>query len=164
MPDGRSRHRSSRKSLAFEVAGQRLSLRSCGALWWEEQGVLVVSDLHLEKGSAYAARGQMLPPYDTRATLRRIGALVDALEPETVISLGDSFHDRHARLRMSPEDARTIRSMTDRCDWVWIEGNHDPRPPADLGGRARRAGFPSRAGACSGARGNRRPPSSLRAR
>lgn len=131
-----ARNRPSRRSLAFEVAGERLSLRACGALWWEEQGVLVVSDLHLEKGSAYAERGQMLPPYDTGATLGRIGDLLAELQPEIVISLGDSFHDRHARVRMSIEDVRLIRSMTDCCDWIWIEGNHDPKPPADLGGRS----------------------------
>jgi DNA ligase-associated metallophosphoesterase len=136
MSNGPSRRATPRRGLAFEVAGERLSLSPCGALWWEDQGVLVVSDLHLEKGSAYAARGQMLPPYDTRATLRRIAALADTLEPAIIVSLGDSFHDRHARLRMSLEDVRVIRQLTNRCDWVWIEGNHDPRPPADLGGRS----------------------------
>lgn len=135
MPNERSRPASARRNLACEVAGERLALLPCGAVWWEDESVLVVSDLHLEKGSAYAARGQMLPPYDTRTTLQRISALVDALAPENVISLGDSFHDRHARLRMSAEDASIIRLMTGQCDWIWIEGNHDPKPPEDLGGR-----------------------------
>jgi hypothetical protein len=125
----------SRADLAFEVAGERLSLQPCGGLWWESAGVLVVSDLHLEKASAYAARGQMLPPYDTRATLGRIAALVEALKPTTVISLGDSFHDRRARPRMAADDVASIRALTSRSDWVWIEGNHDPKPPEDLGGR-----------------------------
>jgi uncharacterized protein len=135
MSARRSLHPYAQPGLAFEVVGEHLSLQTCGALWWADADVLVVSDLHLEKGSAYAARGQMLPPYDTRATLKRVAALVEALEPTTVISLGDSFHDRHARMRMATEDAAVIRAMTDACDWVWIEGNHDPHPPADLGGR-----------------------------
>ena len=126
---------SPRKDLAFEVAGESLSLQACGALWWEASSVLVVSDLHLEKGSSYAAGGQMLPPYDTRATLQRIAALVDELEPTTVISLGDSFHDRGARPRMATDDVLLVRSLTSAADWVWIEGNHDPKPPEDLGGR-----------------------------
>ncbi|MEQ1609905.1 MAG: ligase-associated DNA damage response endonuclease PdeM [Hyphomonadaceae bacterium] len=124
-----------RPDLVFEVAGERLSLRPCGALWWEAASVLVVSDLHLEKASSYAARGQMLPPYDTRATLGRIAALVAALRPTTVVSLGDSFHDRRARPRMAEVDVAFVRAMTAACDWVWIEGNHDPKPPEDLGGR-----------------------------
>ncbi len=123
------------RDLVIEVAGERLSLQPCGGLWWEAAGVLVVSDLHLEKASSYAARGQMLPPYDTGATLGRVAALVQALAPTTVIALGDSFHDRGARPRMAERDVTLMRAMTDAVDWIWIEGNHDPRPPPDLGGR-----------------------------
>jgi len=122
--------------LDFDLAGARVRALNCGGLWWEEAGVLVVSDLHFEKASSYAARGQMLPPYDTRATLARIARLMDALAPRMVISLGDSFHDRRARPRMAGDDVATLQRMTGACDWVWIEGNHDPRPPEDLGGRA----------------------------
>ena len=131
----RAKSAPARKDLAFEVAGERLSLQACGALWWEDSEVLVVSDLHLEKGSSYAARGQMLPPYDTRTALRRIAALVEELQPVTVISLGDSFHDRSARPRMAADDVALVQAMTGAVDWVWIEGNHDPKPPEDLGGR-----------------------------
>jgi DNA ligase-associated metallophosphoesterase len=120
--------------LDFEIAGELLSLQACGALWWQAAEVLVVSDLHLEKASAYASRGQMLPPYDTGATLKRVDRLMKNLKPATVISLGDSFHDRRARPRMSEEDVHLLRSMTDAVDWIWIEGNHDPKPPDDLGG------------------------------
>ncbi len=118
------------------VAGARLRALTCGGLWWEETRVLVVSDLHLEKASSYAARGQMLPPYDTRATLARVARAMDALSPRMVISLGDSFHDRRARPRMAADDVANLRAMTAVCDWVWVEGNHDPAPPEDLGGRA----------------------------
>ncbi len=121
--------------LTLSVAEQRLAALACGALWWADAGVIVVSDLHLEKASSYAARGQMLPPYDTRATLARVQRQIEALNPRVVISLGDSFHDRGARPRMAPDDVIAMRRMTDRVDWVWIEGNHDPKPPADLGGR-----------------------------
>jgi uncharacterized protein len=117
------------------VGGAQVRALACGALWWGEQRVLVVSDLHLEKASSYAARGQMLPPYDTRATLARLARQLDALQPHTVISLGDSFHDRGARPRMAADDVAQVRRMTSACDWVWIEGNHDPKPPEDLGGR-----------------------------
>lgn len=117
------------------VAGTRVRALTCGALWWEAESVLVVSDLHLEKASSYAARGQMLPPYDTRTTLARVERQMAALAPRMVISLGDSFHDRRARPRMAHDDVARVRHMTGRSDWVWVEGNHDPAPPEDLGGR-----------------------------
>ncbi|MEM8786205.1 MAG: ligase-associated DNA damage response endonuclease PdeM [Pseudomonadota bacterium] len=108
-----------------------------GGLYLEDAHVLVVSDLHLEKGTAYhARRGLTLPPYDTRTTLGRVRALVDLHQPQTVIALGDSFHDTGAEARLDADDREAIRTMTASCDWVWVLGNHDPVAPSGLGGRA----------------------------
>ena len=62
------------------LAGVQLRALNCGALWWEQARLLVVSDLHLEKASSYAARGQMLPPYDTRATLALAATLKESVQ------------------------------------------------------------------------------------
>jgi len=113
-----------------------LALRE-GALLVEREGVLVVADLHLEKGSAYARRFALLPPYDTRETLSRLAALVAATRPRAVACLGDSFHDGQAAMRLDAADRAEIARLTRSVgDWIWIEGNHDPAPPAWLGGRA----------------------------
>jgi len=105
-----------------------------GALFWQEQRLLVVSDLHLEKGSSFAARGVLLPPYDTVATLSRLAAVIARHDPRMVIALGDSFHDRDAHERLSMPDREALDAMQMRRDWIWISGNHDPALPADLGG------------------------------
>src|SRR4051812_5042478 len=105
-----------------------------GALLWKEQGLLVVSDLHLEKGSSFAARGVLLPPYDTVATLSRLAAVIARHDPHVVIALGDSFHDRGAHQRLSAPDREALAAMQMRRDWIWIAGNHDPALPSDLGG------------------------------
>jgi uncharacterized protein len=105
-----------------------------GALFWQEQRLLVVSDLHLEKGSSFAARGVLLPPYDTVATLSRLAAVIARHDPRTVIALGDSFHDRDAHERLSVPDREALDAIQARRDWIWIAGNHDPALPSDLGG------------------------------
>src|ERR1700716_2635103 len=105
-----------------------------GALFWQEQGLLVVSALHLEKGSSFAARGVLLPPYDTVATLSRLAAVIARHDPRMVIALGDSFHDRTAHDRLSTPDRDAIAALQARRDWIWIAGNHDPELPPDLGG------------------------------
>ena len=120
----------------LHVRGQLLTPLADGALWWAEKQTLVVSDLHFEKGSSFAARGQMLPPYDTRATLAIVEARVQEYRPNRVISLGDSFHDPKAETRLDEEDATRIRALTAATDWIWVEGNHDPDPPEHLGGSA----------------------------
>src|SRR6478736_9240049 len=79
-----------------------------GALFWQEQRLLVVSDLHLEKGSSFAARGVLLPPYDTIATLSRLAAVIARHDPRQVIALGDSFHDRDAHERLPAPDREAL--------------------------------------------------------
>ena len=105
-----------------------------GVLFWKEQSLLVVSDLHLEKGSSFVARGVLLPPYDTVATLSRLAAVIARYDPRRVIALGDSFHDRSAHERLAATDREALAAMQARRDWIWIAGNHDPALPSDLGG------------------------------
>jgi DNA ligase-associated metallophosphoesterase len=116
------------------IAGIELFADLSGALFWAGERLLVVSDLHLEKGSSYAARGVLLPPYDTVATLGRLAAVIARHDPRTVIALGDSFHDRRAHERLSPDDRAAIAALQARRDWIWISGNHDPELPPDIGG------------------------------
>ena len=121
-------------SLRTVVAGAAVMLRPSGALWLEAEGCLVVADLHLEKGSSYAARGQMLPPYDTRETLGRLEAEVEALTPRVVILLGDTFHDRRSEGRLAADDAQRLRGLAVGRTLIWVVGNHDADGPQALPG------------------------------
>ena len=124
--------------LRLHIADDWLVPLPQAAIWWPDEDTLIVSDLHLEKGSSIAASsGQLLPPYDTSATLNRVETLCRDFKPKRIISLGDSFHDRAAEERLSDRDTERIRTLTRAHEWLWIEGNHDPDPPAYLGGEAR---------------------------
>jgi len=113
---------------------ERLVALANGALYWPARETLIVSDLHFEKGSHFAMKGVFLPPYDTRATLTRVAAMIRELKPKTVISLGDAFHDGGSEARMEEQDARLLEAMVASVRWLWILGNHDPAPPARFGG------------------------------
>jgi len=125
---------SSERHASMVLAGQRLLLDAAGALYEPRAGALVVADLHLEKGSSFARRGMMLPPYDTAATLARLTQAVMRWRPRVVVALGDSFHDRDASERLSAEDATRIAALQAGRDWIWIAGNHDPQISARVGG------------------------------
>ncbi len=121
------------------VAGVELMADVFGALFEEADRVLLVADLHLEKGSSFARRGLMLPPYDTAATLAKLTAVVARTRPRLVVALGDSFHDRDGAGRMGGPDRDALRALQAGRDWVWLAGNHDPLspaggPPEGLGG------------------------------
>ena len=120
--------------LRTTVRGAAVTMRASGALWVEAERALVVADLHLEKGSSYAARGQMLPPYDTRETLQRLEAEVAALSPAMVVLLGDTFHDRKAEGRLGRDDTARLRALSVGRTLVWVIGNHDADGPKALPG------------------------------
>jgi DNA ligase-associated metallophosphoesterase len=122
--------------LVLELAGAEVLLRASGALWLEAERALVVADLHLEKGSAYAARGQLLPPYDTRETLARLAAEAAQLRPRTIVLLGDTLHDSKAEDRLGAEDARAVATLAAVAELIWIVGNHDRDGPRRLAGQS----------------------------
>ena len=119
---------------AIEIAGETCLADPSGALWHAMTSSLIVSDLHLEKGSSFARRGMMLPPYDTVATLMHLRRVLDHYNPKRVIALGDSFHDREAAERLADTERAKIGEMQSGRDWIWISGNHDPAPPQGLEG------------------------------
>jgi len=120
--------------LAMTVNGAEVLMRCSGAAWVAAGRTLIVADLHFEKGSAYAARGQMLPPYDTRETLGRLEAEVEATAPDVLVFLGDSFHDRKGESRLDPQDNERIAGLAAGRTLVWVVGNHDADGPKALPG------------------------------
>ena len=123
-------------SFTFPFAGEEMALVGSRALWWQRESALVVADLHLEKASAFAARGQLLPPYDSRATLERIADAIRATGARRVYCLGDNFHDSGGAARLESHDAGMLAALVRATDWVWITGNHDSGPVCGVGGTA----------------------------
>ena len=114
-------------TLWMEIAGAACGLTCAGALWLPRSRTLALGDLHLEKGSSRARRGELLPPYDTRHTLDRLDAELERWRPSTLVLMGDSFHDPRAVARLLPEDALRLAGLALGRRLVWIEGNHDTR-------------------------------------
>jgi uncharacterized protein len=119
----------------IEFCGENFVSAGEAALFWPKHRALLVADLHLEKASSYAAGGQMLPPYDSRATLSELAGLVTRHDARAVWCLGDNFHDDGGEARLESAAAALLRQMTAAFDWRWIVGNHDPGIAANWGGR-----------------------------
>lgn len=120
---------SAQQSAILSIGGLRLTPDASGVLYEPHEKLLIVSDLHLEKASSLARRGSLLPPYDTLDTLKRLSLVVDRLRPQTIISLGDTWHDTHGPSRMSDDNAAIFTALRKNMDWIFITGNHDPDPP-----------------------------------
>jgi len=109
----------------FSFGGHDFAALPGGALWWGARSALIVADLHFEKASWFARAGQMLPPYDSIATLADLTALVAATSPRELWCLGDSFHDSAGCERLPQRAQDMLLALTGALDWVWITGNHD---------------------------------------
>ncbi|CAG1015893.1 hypothetical protein RHIZO_05191 [Rhizobiaceae bacterium] len=139
---GRTRFAMATADIAFNpaaasrttIAGVEAVCDPFGALFLPGTRTLVVSDLHLEKGAAFARRGSLLPPYDTLATLTILDAVIARYDPHVVISLGDNFHDRVGSALLPDLFRDRIVAMARGRDWIWINGNHDPDGAAGLPG------------------------------
>ncbi len=119
---------------AFAFGDVELHIAGEAGLYWREHRLLVVSDLHLEKASSYAVRGQMLPPYDSLATLEAVAALAEQCGAKAVLCLGDNYHDDAGEARLQGDAARLLSRLTMDYDWTWVVGNHDPEVGAIWGG------------------------------
>jgi DNA ligase-associated metallophosphoesterase len=121
----------------LHLAGERLMLDPMGVVFWPARRTLVASDLHLEKGSHFAARGAFVPPYDTRETLAKLTLVMRRYHPARLVLLGDSFHDARGCERMAPADCAALGRLLDAVEEVvWVLGNHDPVAPVGLKGVA----------------------------
>lgn len=133
-PSAKPSERPGRQSAAVLLGGEPVLLDSSGALVLPERQTVVFADLHFEKGSAFAERGALLPPWDSAATLERIEAVLACHAPDRIVCLGDSFHDTGGGSRMAGPLSGRLRRLADRYDWIWITGNHDPEIPDGAGG------------------------------
>lgn len=105
-----------------------------GALWWAQEKLLCVSDLHLGKAERMARRGgHLLPPYETKDTLIRLERDIERTGARTIVCLGDSFDDLASADNLPKDEALWLARLMAGRQWVWIEGNHDPGP-VEFGG------------------------------
>ncbi|MGJ8536375.1 MAG: ligase-associated DNA damage response endonuclease PdeM, partial [Parasphingopyxis sp.] len=118
----------------FSFSGHELVALPQAALYWPARKALLVADLHFEKASWYARFGQMLPPYDSEATLADIEGLVADTGARELWCLGDSFHDSAGSERLSHTARTKLETLTAQLDWTWITGNHDRALGGDCGG------------------------------
>ncbi len=124
------------RATVWRIGGETMLLDPAGLLVWPSERLVAVADLHLEKGSAGARAGSLLPPWDTGVTLERLLRVCDDYEAATLVAVGDSFHDGDGSARLSGADRRRLAALAAGRRVVWVAGNHDPEPMAGVPGEA----------------------------
>jgi metallophosphoesterase superfamily enzyme len=112
------------QQVLLHFAGHVFEPLLSGALFWREQSMLLVADLHLEKFSSFAKRGHMLPPYDTGLTLKRLERDLERTGAERVVSLGDSFHRDEGTATLLDADRLRLMALLEH---LGLTLTHEPR-------------------------------------
>ena len=112
---------------------KKLVLAPEGILLWPYYNLLVVSDLHLEKGAALS-KGAPLPQFDTIDTIQRLKDACDRYRPSHIICLGDSFHTVSRAFQMPAPYLEALQELATDRRLTWITGNHDEQLPDRLPG------------------------------
>ncbi len=116
--------------IPIKFLSHRLILDANGILFWPKYDLIVFSDLHLEKGSFLSQFANPLPRFDSSETIKRMLRICEQYRPQSVICLGDSFHDGNALNRMEVSDLQELNSLIKLIsNWHWVLGNHDPEIP-----------------------------------
>lgn len=116
--------------IPIKFVSHRLILDSNGVLYWPKHDLIIFSDLHLEKGSFLSQFANPLPRFDSSETIKRMLYVCELYRPQSVICLGDSFHDGNALNRMEETDLHKLNQLiVDIPNWHWVLGNHDPDIP-----------------------------------
>jgi DNA ligase-associated metallophosphoesterase len=113
-----------------------LTLLPQRAVWREPTRTLFVADVHIGKAATFRAAGLPAPAGTTRENLARLGGLIDALSPRTLVVLGDLFHARAAFRAACVAEFATWRQRRLGLAIRLVNGNHDARagaPPESLG-------------------------------
>lgn len=116
----------------FSFAGTGFVAMGNGALFCPSHSMLIVADLHLGKSERMARRGgALLPPFETRDTLSRLGTAINTTQARSVFMLGDVFDDTPARDALTAADNALWQDVTAQANCTILAGNHDPTGQAE---------------------------------
>jgi DNA ligase-associated metallophosphoesterase len=108
--------------LLFNPFDQHCWLSPHRCLFWEEQKMLVLSDLHWGKSGHFRKHGLPVPDATATEDLHRLTQQMSYFQPEQVVIVGDMFHSR-ANLQM--EQWIRWRNNFSSVSFMLIKGNHD---------------------------------------
>lgn len=105
----------------LQIADQHFRLHYSGALFWEEQGMLLISDAHLGKVSHFRKHGAAIPQGAVQQNFDALNGLLSHFDPKKLCFLGDLFHSsKNGEWSLFHNWALTIKAQL-----LLVLGNHD---------------------------------------
>lgn len=106
----------------FKFHQQTLWLSPTRCIFWEEQKILILSDLHLGKAGHFRKSGIGIPQNIFKEDIQKLFSQIQFFKPETVLITGDMFHS-HANKEI--DFFVKWRNDFPSVKFFLIKGNHD---------------------------------------
>lgn len=122
----------SKMTKSITILNQHFILHPSGVLYWEEEDLLVISDVHLGKVSHFRKFGSAVPQNAVVGNFQRMDLVLEFFKPSKIVFLGDLFHSSLNREWLLFES--WIENVS--AEVILVEGNHDiisPLKYEDLG-------------------------------
>ncbi|WP_026837220.1 ligase-associated DNA damage response endonuclease PdeM [Gillisia sp. JM1] len=103
------------------LSNQTFILHPSGTMYWEEQEMLLISDVHLGKISHFRKYGSAVPQAAISENFRKMDQVVEFFSPRSIVFMGDLFH---SSLNME-WDLFTQWMETIEIPVILVAGNHD---------------------------------------
>lgn len=111
-----------KEPLQIIIKDQSLILFPQKALYWEEQKILVVSDVHFGKAGHFRKHGIAVPDTVNANNIQRLDHLIKHLSPQKILFLGDLFH---SEMNAEVEQFKEWRKSHANIEMILTIGNHD---------------------------------------
>lgn len=103
----------------------QLELSPEKAVWWPDQRILLIADLHLGKEATFRRHGLAVPEGATAKTLMRASDLIAHHKPTRTIILGDLFHARTSLSTLVVSSFAEFLNRHSGTEFTLVKGNHD---------------------------------------
>jgi DNA ligase-associated metallophosphoesterase len=112
---------SSKMTKSVAIFEQSFILHSSGALFWEEEDMLMISDVHLGKVSHFRKFGSAVPQNAVQGNFLKLTEVVEFFQPSKIVFLGDLFHSSLNKEWLFFE--AWMENVSSEV--ILVEGNHD---------------------------------------
>ncbi|HMB99102.1 MAG TPA: ligase-associated DNA damage response endonuclease PdeM [Balneolaceae bacterium] len=104
------------------LKGEKLLLNQKKSIFWYNQNMLIVADLHLGKAVHFRKAGIAAPAQTNDQTLNNLASLIDYYQVSSVLILGDLFH---SRVNSDWQKFINWKSNFQQVNFILVKGNHD---------------------------------------
>ena len=106
---------------SLDIHGQRFQMHPSGALFWENESLLMMSDVHLGKISHFRKYGAAVPQHALLKNFETMDSAIAQFDPKHVVFMGDLFHSSLNKEWGLFEEWVGQKKM----QLTLVEGNHD---------------------------------------